>query len=297
MAKKDGPNKPEVPAAKAVGIESNNDLVEEQEENHGWQWYAETYASVSAVGFNSEWRRGELLRDAKAELPERPYKRFIDVVLGQSVRHAQRWVKVVNTFSKSIEKSLTTLENLSDVGMTKLFVIANTLAPENWGFNSGRTQVRKDEDSQWVYVDALTVAALEAYSEVSKRDPLLAMKTAVGKFQELPVAPDSPAWNEALKTLHAEHHTAIEKRIGALTTAINKSNAALAQLTDERDGLDFIQHFFESCNSNAHAQLEEVKVENARLQEQLQRLLADQQSDQVQEVDSNVDDLAPLMFE
>ena len=295
MAKKDGANKPEVPAAKAVDIDVNNDTVEEDEgQIHGIDWYIEQYARLDAVGFDSEWKRGVLLVDAIGELPTPQYKKFINAVLGQSLRHAQRWVKVVKTFAPYVVKSDTTVQELGHVGMTKLSVIASNLSGDQWKFVSGRIHLRKDENSPWKVAHKLTVAAIEELRGISQ-DPFAAMREAIDNFRTIEDY-GSPDWNVALRSLYDEHHEEIKKRIESVNAEITKLEASIDKREKEKDSLEDIQEYFDSFNSNARRENEEIKAENARLQEQIRDLLASRHSDHGQELDSNVESLTPMTF-
>jgi hypothetical protein len=290
----------------ATGVSDNMDAAQESGVNmadaaarvdagHSVEWYIAEYTRLDAVGFDSEWKRGELLVEAKDELPKKQFERFIGVVLGQSLRHAQRWIKVVNTFKPLIDEKKTTVEHLGNVGMTKLFVIATSLAKDQWAVDtSGTILVRNDEDSPWTFAHASTVASIDGLA-IKAADPLAAMNDAIAEFRKI-AEYGSDAWRSSLRSLYEDHGKGIEKRIEALNAEITKVDTALSTLEAEKDDLEDIKGLIDTFTSDARRELDAAKAENARLQEQVQELLASQHETRQQVVGSDIESPAPMTF-
>ncbi len=258
-------------------------------------WYIAEYTRLEGVGFASEWKRGELLLAAKDDLGGARYKLLVDAVLGQSLRHAQRWIKVVETFSPLITDKKTSVEELGHIGMTKLFVIASSLGKSQWAVTqAGTIVVHKDESSPWQSVHSLTVSALESL-RVKPDDPLVAMKDAIAAFRKIPEF-GSEAWHAALRSLYEEHRKGIEKRLDVVNADIAKAEESLSTLESEKDDLEDVQGLFETFNSDTRRQLDALKAENARLHEQMAESVASRESSLEQPVESEDQQFTLMTF-
>jgi len=287
MAEVNGSQDPKnVPAAVAVEIEVDNDIVEDEGQAHDLAWYVTTYQDLDHVGFESEWKRGALLVAAKKDLGN-DYKKFMFKVLGKSERHAQRWIKVVKTFTTYLERDETTIEELRHVGMTKLFFVT-TLAANQWRFSSTHLQVRKDESSTWVPATRKTAEGIESL-KVDKQDPFQTVQGAIDEFRTI-ADYGSPEWKASLRSLYNEHHTDIQKRINTLGKEIDVIQQKLDKKAEDKIELETVLVEFEHLESDIQRENVENKAEVVRLQKLIEQLTADRQREQqVQEIDSDVE--------
>lgn len=294
MAERNGSQDPNnVPAAVAVDIEVNNDTVEDEGQAHNVAWYETEYKRLDADGFESEWERGALLVVAKKDLGN-DYKKFMSKVLGKSERHAQRWIKVVKTFTIHLEKGETTIEELSHVGMTKLFFVT-TLAANQWRFSSTHLEVRKNDSSTWVNATRKTAEGIESLN-VKKQDPFQTVQGAIDEYRTI-ADYGSPEWKASLRSLYNEHHADIQKRIKTLGEEIDATEQKLDDKRDVKSDLEAILGEFEHLESDVQRENVEIKAEVARLQKLVEQLTADRQhEDQRQEIDSNAGALPTLAF-